>query len=69
MSPKPNPPLTAGKMHDPAFCHYCNKNKLDPKDKYFLPNGIEVCKACAAEHRRGTAKTYTRQRKAKKVKR
>ena len=31
MSPKPKqPPLTAGKMHDPAWCHYCNKNKLDP---------------------------------------
>lgn len=47
MSPKSKPPLTAGKMHDASFCHYCNVNKLDPKDKYYLPNEIEVCKECA----------------------
>jgi hypothetical protein len=27
-----------------------HKNKLDPKDRYFLPNGIQVCKECAARH-------------------
>lgn len=49
--PKPKqPPLTAGKMHDPSFCHYCNESKLDATDKYYLPNGIEVCKECAANH-------------------
>ena len=59
--PKPNqPPLTAGKMHDPAFCHYCNTNKLDPTDKYYLPSGIEVCKECAAKHGAGMAKRQAR---------
>jgi hypothetical protein len=32
----------AGKMFDPSFCHHCNVNKLDPRDKYYLPNGIEA---------------------------
>jgi len=40
-------------MMDPTLCHYCNKNKLDPTDKYFLPSGIEVCKECAARHGEG----------------
>jgi hypothetical protein len=54
MSPKAKEPLlTAGKMHDPAWCHYCNKNKLDPDEKYYLPNGIEVCKECAERHGSG----------------
>ena len=43
---RPPPPPT----HDPALCHYCHKNKLNPKDRYFLPNGIQVCKECAARH-------------------
>jgi hypothetical protein len=43
-------------MHDPAFCDYCNVNKLDPKDKYYLPNGIEVCRECAEKHGSGAAK-------------
>ncbi len=43
-------------MFDPSFCHHCNENKLDAKDKYFLPNGIEVCKQCAERHGSGTAK-------------
>lgn len=46
----PPPPV----MMDPTLCHYCNKNKLDPKDRYFLPSGIEVCKECAARHGKGT---------------
>ncbi|HEU5409173.1 MAG TPA: hypothetical protein VFU48_15505 [Nitrospira sp.] len=25
---------------DPTLCHYCNKNKLNPNEEYFLPNGI-----------------------------
>jgi hypothetical protein len=54
MSPRTKPPLTAGKMHDPSFCHYCNVNKLDPKDKHYLPSGIEVCKGCAERHGSGT---------------
>ena len=41
MGPKPRLPVYAGKMFDLSFCHHCNVNKLDPKDKYFLPNGIE----------------------------
>jgi len=40
-------------MMDPTLCHYCNKNKLDPTEKYFLPSGIEVCKDCAAHHGEG----------------
>jgi hydrogenase maturation factor HypF (carbamoyltransferase family) len=44
------PPTPA--MLDPKLCHYCHKNKLDPKDRYFLPNKIEVCKECAAQHGR-----------------
>jgi hypothetical protein len=40
-------------MMDPTLCHYCNKSKLDPKDRYFLPSGIEVCKECAARHGKG----------------
>ena len=64
MSPKPKqPPLTAGKMHDPAWCHYCNKNKLDPGEKYYLPNGIEVCRECAERHGSGTAKRQARARR------
>ena len=43
---EPPPPV----MMDSTLCHYCNRNKLDPTDKYFLPNGIEVCKECAARH-------------------
>ena len=65
MSPKPKPPITAGKMHDPAFCHYCNVNKLDPKDKFHLPSGIEVCKECAVRHGSGTAKRRTKLRNTK----
>ena len=59
VSPKTKPPITAGKMHDPSFCHYCNVNKLDPKDKYYLPNGIEVCQECA-ERLGATAKRQAR---------
>jgi hypothetical protein len=59
---KAEPPLPA--IQDPSLCHYCHKNKLDPKNKYFLPNGIQVCRNCAAEHGRGTSS-----RPAKKVKR
>lgn len=62
MSSRQNPPLTAGKMFDPIWCHYCNANKLDPKDKYYLPNGIEVCKECAAKHGSGTEKRKTAKR-------
>jgi hypothetical protein len=40
-------------MMDPTLCHYCNKNKLDPSDKYFLPSGIQVCKECAARQGKG----------------
>ncbi len=43
-------------MFDPSFCHHCNVNKLDPKDKYFLPNGIAVCKECAERHGSDMAK-------------
>lgn len=64
MSPKAKEPLlTAGKMHDPAWCHYCNKNKLDPDEKYYLPNGIEVCKECAERHGSGTATRQARRAK------
>lgn len=56
-------------MLDSKLCHYCHKNKLDPKDKYFLPNGIEVCKQCAAQHGAGTAKRHAKRRQAKRVKR
>ena len=41
MSPRRDP-IIAPKMFDPSLCHYCNKNKLDPKEKYYLPSGIEV---------------------------
>jgi formylmethanofuran dehydrogenase subunit E len=68
MSPKPKP-VYAGKMFDPSFCHHCNENKLDPKDKYYLPNGIEVCKQCAERHGSGTASRKARLRQVKKVKR
>jgi hypothetical protein len=37
-------------MMDPTRCHYCNKNRVNPKDKYSLPNGIELCEECAARH-------------------
>jgi hypothetical protein len=46
------PPLA---IQDPSLGHYCHKNKLDPKDRYFLPSGIQVCKECAAGHARGAA--------------
>jgi hypothetical protein len=52
----PKNPIIAPKMFEPSLCHYCNKNKLDPNEKYFLPNGIQVCKECAARHGAGTAK-------------
>jgi hypothetical protein len=32
----------------PELFHYCNVKKLDPKDRYFMPNGIEICKECTA---------------------
>jgi len=60
---KAEPPLPA--MQDPSLCHYCHKNKLDPKDKYFLASGIEVCKECAARHGTGTAKRQARRRQSK----
>ena len=67
MSPNTKEPvLTAGKMHDPAWCHYCNKNKLEPDEKYYLPNGIEVCRDCAARHSTGTSKRHVRLKKAEK---
>ena len=69
MSPSKNyePPPPA--MQDPKLCHYCHKNKLDPKDEYFLPNGIEVCKECAARNGKGTAARLARKvKRAKKVK-
>jgi hypothetical protein len=53
-------------MYDPTLCHYCNKKKLDPKEKYFLPNGIEVCKECASRHGSGITKKAAR-RQAKKI--
>jgi len=57
-------------MFEPSLCHYCNKNKLDPKDKYYLPSGIEVCKECAARHGAGTAsRQATKVKRAQKVKR
>ena len=63
MSPRkkyrPPPPV----MQDPTLCHYCHKNKIDPKDKHFLPNGIQVCEECAAQHGSGT--TSKRARKVK----
>ena len=59
---KSEPPTPA--ILDPKLCHYCHKNKLDPKDKYFLPNGIRVCKECAAGHARGT--TSHRAKKGKR---
>lgn len=61
MSPKPKEPmLTAGKMHDPSFCHYCNVNKLDPKGKYYLANGIEVCRECAERNGLGATTRQAR---------
>jgi len=33
-----------------SLCHHCNKNKLNKKDRHFLPNGIEVCKESAERH-------------------
>jgi len=69
MSPK-SQPIIAPKMFEPSLCHYCNKNKLDPKDKYYLPSGIEVCKECAARHGAGTAsRQATKVKRAQKVKR
>jgi len=49
-------------MSDPAFCHHCNKNKLDPDDKYFLPSGIQVCKECAERYGAGSAKRGARKK-------
>jgi hypothetical protein len=49
-------------MLDPKLCHYCHKNKLDPKDKYFLPNGIEVCKQCTAQERQSAMRSDARPR-------
>ncbi len=31
-------------MLDSKLCHRCHKNKLDPTKRYFLLDGIEVCK-------------------------
>ena len=62
MTPETKPPITAGKMHDPSFCHYWNVNKLDPKDKYYLPSGIEVCRECAGKHGSGVAKQQANRR-------
>ena len=47
-------------MQDSSLCHYCHKNKLNPKDRSFLPNGIQVCKECAAEHGRAEVKKKAR---------
>jgi hypothetical protein len=70
MSPRSNDPIIAPTMFEPSLCHYCNKNKLNPKDQYFLPNGIEVCKECAALHGKGAASRLARKvKRAKKVKR
>jgi hypothetical protein len=33
---------------------------VDPKDKYFLPNGIEVRSECAERHGSATTKRYAR---------
>jgi hypothetical protein len=44
MAPKQHPPLTAGKMHSQSFCDYCNVNKLDPNDEYYLPNEMKYVK-------------------------
>ena len=49
-------------MLDPKLCHYCHKNKLDPKDEYFLPNGIEVCKQCTAQERQSAMRSDARPR-------
>src|SRR5215472_9028924 len=61
---RPEPPLPA--MQDPLLCHYCNKNKLDTKDKYYLPNGIEVCQECAARYGTGMAKRQVGRRQVKR---
>jgi hypothetical protein len=53
MSPTRNYSSPPPMMMDPTLCHYCDKNKLEPTDKYFLPSGIEVCKDCAARHSQG----------------
>lgn len=42
------PPVMAG----PKLCHLCNKNRLNPKDKFYLPNGIEVCGAPQPKRKR-----------------
>lgn len=59
---EPPPP----EMQDSRLCHSCNKNRLDPKDVYFLPNGIQVCKERAEKHGAGTAKHHARLRQVKK---
>jgi hypothetical protein len=64
---KSEPPPPA--IQDSSLCHYCHKNRLDPNDKYFLPNGIEVCKECAERHGSATARRHARLRQVKKVKR
>jgi hypothetical protein len=35
-------------MKNPSFCHHCDKNRLEPYDKCFLPSGKQVCKECAS---------------------
>jgi hypothetical protein len=64
----PKTPIIAPKMFEPSLCHYCNKNKLDPKDEYFLPNGIQVCKECAARHGAGPGKKVTGKQKVRQAK-
>lgn len=66
MTPAKRDPIIAPKMFDPTLCHYCNKNKINPNEKYFLPNGIEVCKECAGKHGAGATKKSGR-RQAKKI--
>ena len=63
MSPKAAVPVYAGKVFDPSFWHHRDKDKLDPKDRYFLPNGIQVCKECTERHGSGRAKREARKKR------
>lgn len=63
MTPKTQRPITAGKIHDPSWCHYRHVNKLDPQDKYYLPNSIEGVRREAWRDSRRKAKRKDRGRR------
>jgi hypothetical protein len=33
-------------LSGPKLCHFCNANGLNPEQRYYLSNNIEVCREC-----------------------